>query len=282
MRATGCYQFRVTRDSDLFVDDEEVEDLLRALEGELDQRRFGDAVRLEVADDCPPEMIHLLQHEFNLAETEIFTCKGPVNLTRLMAVPEMIERPELKFPAFTPSRPRRLAIASDMFAIIRRGDVMLHHPFESFVPVIEFLRQAASDPDVLVIKQTLYRTGPDSPVATALIDAARAGKEVTVVVELKARFDERANIELAARLQEAGAHVVYGVVGHKTHSKMILVVRREGKQLRRYVHLGTGNYHPSTARLYTDYGLFTCDGAIGIDVQKIFHQITAPGRTGKL
>ena len=159
---------------------------------------------------------------------------------------------------------------------------MLHHPFESFVPVIEFLRQAASDPDVLVIKQTLYRPGPDSPVATALIDAARAGKEVTVVVELKARFDERANIELAARLQEAGAHVVYGVVGHKTHSKMILVVRREGKQLRRYVHLGTGNCHPSTARLYTDYGLFTCDGAIGIDVQKIFHQITAPGRTGKL
>ena len=282
MHAIGCYQFRVTRDSDLFVDDEEVEDLLRALEGELHQRRFGNAVRLEVADDCPGEMINLLQHEFNLAENEIFTCKGPVNLTRLMAVPEMVDRPDLKFPPFTPSRPRRLAIAADMFAVIRRGDIMLHHPFESFMPIIEFLRQAASDPDVLVIKQTLYRTGPDSPVAKALVDAARTGKEVTVVVELKARFDERANIELATKLQEAGAHVVYGVVGHKTHAKMILVVRREGRQLRRYVHLGTGNYHPSTARLYTDYGLFTCDNAIGVDVQKIFHQITAPGRAGKL
>jgi len=282
MQVTGCYQFRVTRDSDLFVDDEEVEDLLRALEGELHQRRFGDAVRLEVADDCPAEMISLLQNEFNLTENEIYTCKGPVNLTRLMAVPEIVERADLKFPAFTPSRPRRLPLATDMFAVIRRGDVMLHHPFESFVPVVEFLRQAASDPDVLVIKQTLYRTGPDSPVANALVEAARDGKEVTVIVELKARFDERANIELAATLQEAGAHVVYGVVGHKTHAKMILVVRREGKQLRRYVHLGTGNYHPNTARAYTDYGLFTCDNAIGVDVQKIFHQITAPGRAGKL
>jgi len=282
MRVTGCYQFRVTRDSDLFVDDEEVEDLLRALEGELHQRGFGDAVRLEVADDCPLEMISLLQHESNLTEDAIFMCKGPVNLSRLMAVPDMIARPDLKFPVFTPSRPRRLAMTPDMFDLIRRGDVLLHHPFESFVPVIEFLRQAASDPGVLVIKQTLYRTGPDSPVAKALIDAARAGKEVTVVVELQARFDERENIELATKLQEAGAHVVYGVVGHKTHAKMILVVRREGTQLRRYVHLGTGNYHPSTARLYTDYGLFTCDKAFGADVQKIFHQITAPGRAGKL
>lgn len=282
MQVTGCYQFRVTRDSDLFVDDEEVEDLLRALEGELDQRRFGAAVRLEVAAECPIEMISRLGHEFSLVDNEIYRCNGPVNLTRLMAVPAMVERPDLKFPVFTPSRPRRLALATDMFAVIRRGDLMLHHPFESFVPVIEFLRQAANDPDVLVIKQTLYRTGPDSPVAEALVEAARAGKEVTVVVELKARFDERANIDLAAKLQEAGAHVVYGVVGHKTHAKMILVVRREGKQLRRYVHLGTGNYHPSTARLYTDYALFTCDNAFGVDVQKIFHQLTAPGRPGKL
>ena len=282
MRVTGCYQFRVTRDSDLFVDDEEVEDLLRALEGELHQRRFGDAVRLEIADDCPLEMISLLQREFNLTDDAIYMCKGPVNLARLMAVPDMVARADLKFPMFTPSRPRRLTMAPDMFDVIRRGDVLLHHPFQSFVPVIEFLRQAASDPGVLVIKQTLYRTGPDSPVAKALIDAARSGKEVTVVVELQARFDERDNIELAAKLQEAGAHVVYGVVGHKTHAKMILVVRREGTQLRRYVHLGTGNYHPSTARLYTDYGLFTCDKAFGADVQKIFHQITAPGRAGKL
>jgi len=277
MRVTGCYQFRVTRDSDLFVDNEEVEDLLRALEGELDQ-----PVRLEVAAECPNEMVSLLGHEFGLVHNEIFNCNGPVNLTRLMAVPDMVNRPDLKFPPFTPSRPRRLSLAQDMFAVIRRGDLMLHHPFESFAPVIEFLRHAASDPDVLVIKQTLYRTGPDSPVTEALVDAARAGKEVTVVVELQARFDERANIDLAAKLQEAGAHVVYGVVGHKTHAKMILVVRREGKLLRRYVHLGTGNYHPSTARLYTDYGLFTCDNALGLDVQKIFHQLTAPGRPGKL
>ena len=282
MQVTGCYQFRVTRNSDLFVDDEEVEDLLRALEGELHQRRFGDAVRLEVADDCPPEMYSLLQHEFNLTNDDIFACNGPVNLTRLMAVPNMVDRPDLKFPNFTPSRPRRLKHNTDMFNAIRRGDILLHHPFQSFAPVVEFLRQAASDPDVLVIKQTLYRTGSDSPIAKALIDAARAGKEVTVVVELKARFDEQANIDLATELQEAGAHVVYGVVGHKTHAKMLLVVRREGKQLRRYVHLGTGNYHLHTARLYTDYGLFTCDNSFAVDVQKTFHQITAPGRPGRL
>jgi polyphosphate kinase len=282
MRVSGCYQFRVTRDSDLFVDDEAVEDLILALEGELDQRRFGAAVRLEIAEECPRELVSLLKREFDLIDDEIYQCRGPVNLGRLMAVPEMIERSDLKFPAFAPSRPRRLATSNDLFAVIRRGDLLLHHPFESFVPVIEFLRQSAADPNVLVIKQTLYRTGADSPIANELVEAARTGKEVTVVVELQARFDERANIELAAKLQEAGAHVVYGVVGHKTHAKMILVVRREGNQLRRYIHLGTGNYHPSTARLYTDYGLFTCDNAIGLDVQKIFHQLTAPGRPGKL
>ncbi len=282
MQVTGCYQFRVTRDSDLFVDDEEVEDLARALEGELQQHRFADAVRLEVADDCPAEMISRLQHEFNLADSEIFTCNGPVNLTRLMAVPDMVARPDLKYTTFTPGRPRRLHSSNDYFSIVKRGDVLLHHPFESFVPVVEFLRQAANDPAVLVIKQTLYRTGPESPIVKALIEAAKAGKEVTVVVELKARFDEQANIELANDLQEAGAHVVYGVSGHKTHAKMILVVRREGKLLRRYVHLGTGNYHLGTARLYTDYSLFTCDTAFGADVQKVFHQLTAPGRVGKL
>ncbi|MGE0486757.1 MAG: polyphosphate kinase 1 [Gammaproteobacteria bacterium] len=282
MKVTGCYQFRVTRNSDLFVDDEEVEDLLQALEGELQQRRFGDAVRLEVASECPEEMTSLLKHEFNLLEPDIYSCNGPVNLTRLMAVPDMIERPDLKFPPFTPSRPLRLKRNADMFDVIRRGDVLLHHPFQSFTPITDFLFQAARDPEVLVIKQTLYRTGPDSAIVQALVEAAREGKEVTVVIELKARFDEEANIELATRLQEAGAHVVYGIVGHKTHAKMILVVRREGKQLRRYVHLGTGNYHARTARVYTDYGLFTCDNTIGVDVQKIFHQLTAPGRAGKL
>ena len=282
MEVAGCYQFRVTRNSDLFVDDEASEDLLQALEGELHQRRFGDAVRLEVADDCPDEMISLLKHEFNLLDEDIYSCRGPVNLTRLMAVPAMIDRSDLKYPAFTPSRPLRLTRNADMFDVIKRSDVLLHHPFQSFAPVTDFLFQAARDPDVLVIKQTLYRTAPDSPIIQALTEAADAGKEVTVVIELKARFDERANIELATQLQEAGAHVVYGIVGHKTHAKMVLVVRREGKLLRRYVHLGTGNYHPMTARLYTDYGLFTCDNAFGMDVQKIFHQLTAPGRPGKL
>ncbi len=282
MRVTGCYQFRVTRNSELFVEDEEVEDLLHALEGELHQRRFGDAVRLEIAADCPDVMTRLLQHEFDLGLADIYRCNGPVNLQRMMAVPDMIDRPDLKFPAFTPSRPRRLPPNADFFDVMRRGDLLLHHPYQSFLPVVEFLRQAAQDPDVLVIRQTLYRTGPDSPIVKTLVDAARAGKEVTVVVELKARFDEEANIELATRLQEAGAHVVYGVVGYKTHAKMVLVVRREGKQLRRYVHLATGNYHPRTARQYTDFGVFTCDNAVGIDVQRIFHQLTAPGRAGKL
>jgi len=282
MRVNGCYQFRVTRNSDLFVDDEEVEDLLQALEGELHQRRFGDAVRLEVASECPEEMRTRLMHEFNLLEQDVYSCSGPVNLTRLMAVPDMVDRPDLKYPPFQPGRLLRLTRNSDMFEVIRRGDVLLHHPFQSFTPITDFLFQAARDPDVVVIKQTLYRTGPDSAIVKALLEAASRGKEVTVVIELKARFDEKANIDLATRLQEAGAHVVYGIVGHKTHAKLILVVRREGKQLRRYVHLGTGNYHADTARLYTDYGLFTSDSTIGVDVQKVFHQLTAPGRTGKL
>jgi polyphosphate kinase len=220
--------------------------------------------------------------EFKLAEDDVYRCKGPVNLTRLMQVPDLVDRPDLKYPGFTPAWPRRLKHNDDIFDVIRRGDLLLHHPYQSFVPVIEFLRQAARDPLVLVIKQTLYRTGIDSPIAAALVEAARAGKEVTVVIELKARFDEAANIELATRLQEAGAHVVYGVFGHKTHSKMALVVRREGRVLRRYVHLGTGNYHPQTTRLYTDYGLFTCDNTIGVDVQALFQQLTAPGRATKL
>ncbi|MCP5145031.1 MAG: polyphosphate kinase 1 [Gammaproteobacteria bacterium] len=282
MEVTGCYQFRVTRNSDLYVDDEEIKDLAEALEGELQSRRYGDAVRLEVAAECPAHMVEFLMHEFNLAEDDIFACQGPVNLARLMQVPELATRNDLKFPRFNPAYPKRLQQNKNFFEVIKRGDLLLHHPFQSFLPVIEFLRQAARDPQVLVIKQTLYRTGADSPITEALIEAARNGKEVTVVVELMARFDEAANIELATRLQEAGAHVVYGVVGHKTHSKMILVVRREGRLLRRYVHLGTGNYHPRTARAYTDFCLFTSDHAIGLDVQKIFHTLTAPGRVTKL
>lgn len=282
MDATGCYQFRVTRNSELLVDDEEVDDLRRALEGELSSRRFADAVRLEVVDDCPADLTAFLLQQFKLAEADVYQCRGPVNLARLSAVYDLVHRPELKYPGFTPSQPLRITRNVNLFEAIHKGDILLHHPFQSFAPVVDFVRQAANDPDVLTIKQTLYRTGSDSAIVEALIDAARAGKEVTVVIELRARFDEAANIELANDLQEAGAHVLYGVVGHKTHAKMILVVRREGRQLRRYVHLGTGNYHARTARLYTDYGLFTCDAAIGEDVHKVFHQLTALGRPGKL
>ncbi|MFO1434868.1 MAG: polyphosphate kinase 1 [Gammaproteobacteria bacterium] len=282
MSATGCYQFRVTRDSDLFVDDEEVEDLLRALKGELPSRRFGDAVRIEIADNCPTEMIHFLMAQFNLSEDDIYQVNGPVNLSRLMTITDLVNRPDLKFPPFVPDVPKRVTADSDIFEVIRKDDLLLMHPFQSFTPVVDFLRQAANDPKVLAIKQTLYRTGADSIIAQALIDAAKKGKEVTVVIELRARFDEEANIELADRLQEAGAHVVYGVVGYKTHAKMALIVRREERQLKRYVHLGTGNYHVRTARLYTDFSLLTSDAAICEDVHKVFQQLTALGKPGKL
>jgi polyphosphate kinase len=282
MKITGCYQFRVTRNSDLFVDDEEVEDLLRAVQGELMSRRYGDEVRLEVSDNCSTEMANFLLHQFGLDEVDLYQVNGPVNLNRLLSVYDLVDRPDLKYPPFSPSRPASVGPEQNLFEAIQARDILLHHPFESFQPVIDFLRQAAADPQVLAIKQTLYRTGADSAVVKALIDAARAGKEVTVVVELRARFDEEDNIKLATRLQEAGAHVVYGVVGHKTHAKMILVTRREGRRLRHYVHLGTGNYHASTARLYTDYGLFTCDRAIGEDAHRVFQLMTSLGRVKKL
>ncbi len=282
MKATGCYQFRVTRNSDLFVDEEEIDDLLRAMEGELSSRRFGDAVRMELAEECPGPVERFLQAQFGLHDSDVYLCNGPVNLTRLMAIPDLVERPDLKYPGFTPRISKRIQRAADVFSAIREGDVLLHHPFDSFAPVIDFLRQAANDPNVLAIRQTLYRTGTDSAVVNALVDAASRGKEVLVVIELRARFDEAANIELATHLQEAGAQVVYGVVGYKTHAKMCMVIRREARKLVRYVHLGTGNYHARTARLYTDYGLFTCDDAIGEDVQKVFKQLTTMGKAGRL
>ncbi|NIP16189.1 MAG: polyphosphate kinase 1 [Pseudomonadales bacterium] len=282
MKSTGCFQFRVTRNSDLFVDMEEVDDLLRALEGELSSRRFGDAVRLEVAKDSPDPLEAFLTGQFHLHSGDVYRCNGPVNLMRLATVPDLVDRPELKFPGFTPGIPDRLRNANDMFEVIRHGDVLLHHPFESFAPFIDFLRQAAADPQVLSIRQTLYRTGTESAVVEALRDAATNGKEVLVVIELRARFDEEANIELANYLQRAGVQVVYGVVGHKTHAKMSMVIRREGRPLRRYVHLGTGNYHTRTTRLYTDYGLFTCDPDIGDDVQQLFQQLTSMGKTSGL
>ncbi|MEQ8288437.1 MAG: polyphosphate kinase 1 [Gammaproteobacteria bacterium] len=282
MEVKGCYQFKVTRNSDLFVDDEEVDDLLRALEGELPSRRYNDAVRLEVADNCPGEISQFLLDQFKLTADALYQVNGPVNLNRLMQIIDLVDRPDLTYSGFTPDLPPRLIKTTNIFDTLHNGDILLHHPFQSFAPVIDFLKQAANDPDVLSIKQTLYRTGDDSAVVKALMDAARAGKEVTVVIELRARFDEEANIELASDLQEAGAHVVYGVVGYKTHAKMIMVVRREGRSLRRYVHLGTGNYHARTARLYTDYGLLTADQAVGEDVNKLFHQMTGLGRASKL
>ena len=260
MEVLGCYQFRVTRNSDLFVDEEEVDDLRRALEGELAQRRYGDAVRLETAADCPADMVEFLLQQFALDRHGPLPVPGPVNLNRLSAIYDLVQRPDLKYPPFTPGLPQRARPAAPTCS--RRSaqrDVLLHHPYQSFAPVMDLLRQAAADPEVLAIKQTLYRTGDDSPIVDALVAAAQAGKDVTVVIELRARFDEEANIELADRLQEAGAHVMYGVVGYKTHAKMMLVVRREADGIRRYCHLGTGNYHPRTARAYTDYGLFTCD-----------------------
>jgi polyphosphate kinase len=282
MQVSGCYQFRVTRNSELFVDEEEVHDLKRALEGELVARRYGDTVRLEVADNCPAEMTGYLLREFELQPDDLYQVNGPVNLNRLIAVPDMIDRPDLKFPTFTPGLPARLLRAKNLFETLREGDVLLHHPFQSFAPVIDLVRQAADDPNVLSIRQTLYRTGAKSALVDALVDAARRGKEVTVVIELRARFDEEANISLATRLEEAGAHVLYGVVGYKTHAKMILITRRERNRLRYYVHLGTGNYHARTARIYTDFSLFTCDATIGEDVNKLFHQLTSLGRVPKL
>ncbi|HKD54435.1 MAG TPA: polyphosphate kinase 1 [Steroidobacteraceae bacterium] len=282
IKVIGCYQFRVTRNSDLFVDDEEIDDLRRALEGELAHRRYGAAVRLETSNDCPPDLIKFLQAQFASNGLDTYAVAGPVNLNRLSAVYDLVQRPDLKYPIFTPGVPKRLVGNSDLFACIRQKDLLLHHPYQSFAPVMDFLRQAAADPQVLAIKQTLYRAGHDSPLVDALVAAANAGKDVTVIVELRARFDEEANIELSNRLQEAGAHVMYGVVGYKTHAKLLLVVRREATGIKRYCHLGTGNYHPRTARQYTDYGLLTADDDIGHDVHELFLQLTSLTQTPKL
>ncbi len=282
MEVKGCYQFRLTRNSDLFVDEEEVDDLLHALEGELRSRHFGDAVRLEVAENCPDTITSYLQHQFGLKPDDIYKVDGPVNLHRLMSVPDLVARPDLKFRAFTPEVPEEILGIHDIFDLLRKKDLLFHHPFQSFAPVVEFLKKAAEDPNVLAIKMTLYRTGSDSALIDALETAALAGKEVTVVIELMARFDERANIDLATRLQDAGAYVAYGVVGYKTHAKMALVLRRDSDGLRNYVHLGTGNYHQRTARLYTDFGLMTSDPSMTEDVRRLFLLLTGLGTPQKM
>ncbi|GAB4328230.1 MAG: polyphosphate kinase 1 [Candidatus Zixiibacteriota bacterium] len=280
MAVTGCHQFRVTRNSDLWVDEEEVDDLLHALKGELRSRNYAAAVRLEVAENCSDDMTQFLLTQFHLEKDDLYQVDGPVNMHRLIAIYDMVDRPDLKYVPFIPGMPPNMNKDSDIFERIRSGDILLHHPYQSFTPVFELVRQAAGDPKVLAIKQTLYRTGSDSPTVEALIDAARAGKEVTAIVELRARFDEAANIDLATRLQEAGANVIYGVVGYKTHGKMTLVVRREEERLRFYVHLGTGNYHAKTTLAYTDFSLLTCDEELGQDTHKLFMQLTGLGRFG--
>jgi polyphosphate kinase len=282
MKVLGCYSFRVTRNSDLFLDEEEVKDMRAAIQGELPQRHFGDTVRLEVAKTCPPDLVAFLLSQFGLDEQDLYRVDGPVNLARLMMIPDLVDLPALKFKPFVPGLPRALEKSTDLFATIRKGDVLLHHPYQSFNPVIDLLEQAAQDPDVVAIKQTVYRTGTDSVLMKYLIDAAQRGKEVTVVVELMARFDEEANLNWATKLEEVGAHVVYGVVGYKTHGKLLMVVRREGGKLRRYAHLATGNYHPRTARLYTDFGLMTANERICDDVSEVFKQLTGLGRARKL
>lgn len=271
----GCYQFRVTRNSNLYVDEEEVSDLVRALEGELEASRYGAAVRIEVGHECPEDLQQFLLDHFGLTEADMYLVEGPVNLNRLSHVCDIEDKPELLYKPFTQALPPALKSDLNIFDVLARQNVLLFHPYHSFSPVIDLIKSAATDSNVLAIKMTLYRTGAENPIVDHLVKAARAGKEVTVIIELMARFDEAANISLANRLQEAGAHVVYGLVGYKTHAKLTLVVRREGEELRRYVHLGTGNYHHSTSRLYTDYGYLTSDRQLGEDVHKIFMQLTS-------
>jgi len=283
MSVEGCHQFRVTRNSDMWVDEDEVEDLLSAIKGELHGRNYGAAVRLEVADNCSDGAIRLLLEHHELSESDMYQVRGPVNLHRVSALADLVDRPDLKFPPSTPGFQDKLGPNTDPFVALQEGgDVLLHHPYESYTPVVSMLTRAATDPNVLAVKITLYRTGAASPIVEALIDAARHGKEVTVVIELRARFDEAANIRLATRLAEAGAKVAYGVVGHKCHAKMMLIVRREDGTIRRYVHLGTGNYHTGTSRLYTDFSFMTASPDIGEDVHNVFMQLTSLGEVNPM
>ncbi len=275
----GAHAFRVTRNSDLYIDEEEAENLLKRIEQELRNLRRGAAVRLEIDDGVDPELLATLCRHLDLDPVYAYRIQGALNLTRLMSLYDMIDRPDLKYPPFTPAECPALVRQPEIFAALREGDILLHHPYDSFAPVVQFVDEAARDPDVLAIKQTLYRTSGDSPIVRALIQASMAGKQVTALVELMARFDEANNIKWARELEESGVHVVYGVVGQKTHCKCCLVVRREGAELRRYVHLGTGNYNPRTARLYTDVSLLTCRPQVAAEIAQLFNVLTGLGRT---
>jgi polyphosphate kinase len=281
LEVRSLVQFRLTRNSELYVDEEEMTNLRTALRSELRQRHFGDGVRLEFSAGASETVVERLRKEFELDRHDCYAVDGPVNLMRLAQVLDLVDRPDLKFPVLRPALPSGLK-KKGLFAAIARHDILMHHPYESFEPVVVFLRSATSDPQVVSIKMSIYRTGADSLLMESLLEAARAGKEVTVVVELMARFDEEANINWAAKLESVGAHVVYGVVGHKTHAKLALILRRENGVLKRYAHLGTGNYHPRTALSYEDFGCFTADPQICQDVQEVFRRLTGLGVAGKL
>lgn len=275
-KVLGAYSFRVTRNSDLYIDEEESANLLKKIEDELRNLRRGAAVRLEIDEGVHDHIFETLCTHLELAPEHVFRLSGPLNLLRLSALTDL-ERPDLKFPPFTPVNASPLRDTARLFETLRQQDVLLHHPYDSFTPVVDFVEQAARDPQVFAIKQTLYRTSGDSPIVRALIDAARNGKQVTALVELKARFDEANNIQWARQLEEAGVHVVYGLIGHKTHCKLCLVVRLEGQRMRHYAHLGTGNYNPRTAKLYTDLSYFTCRAKITNDLSNLFNSLTGFG-----
>jgi len=275
-------QFRVTRNSDLSVDEEEVENLRTALRKGLQHRQYGQALRLEVSDSCSEHLSDFLLNQFSLPKSALFRAAGPVNLVRLSQLIDLVDDPALLFPAYQSSFPKQLKQGESIFARMQKGDVLIHQPFESFDGVLAFLKEAVEDPQVLAIKQTIYRTGSDPAMMNLLREAVRRGKEVTAVVELKARFDEEANINWAEQLESVGAQVVYGVVGLKTHAKMLLVTRREGRVLKRYGHLSTGNYNPRTAKLYTDLSYLTCDARMTADMDTLFVHLASPSRLGRM
>lgn len=278
----GFSQFRVTRDSDLWVDEKEMTDLRHALAGQLRRRPYGTAVRLEINAECSDSIIELLRNHFKLEPHEVYRVNGPVNLARLQALVEAISSPALCFPEFIPGEADPAFVEGKVFAQLKKQDVLLHHPYQSFEPVVQMLREAVADPNVIAIKQTIYRTGSKSVLMDLLIDAVRRGKEVTVVLELKARFDEETNINWAEKLEQAGAHVVYGVVGLKTHAKLLLILRREGNSITHYAHLASGNYNPSTARAYTDFGVLTANQVLGREVASVFHYMTSMAQPPRL
>lgn len=282
MEINGCYPFRLTRNSDLFLREEEIEDLAVAVQRELFSRHYGHVVRLEIDKNCPEAIVDFLLQKHHLHHEDTYYCDGPVNLQRYSSAINRIDRPDLNYPAFIVQYPEIVHQKRNVFNVLDEQDILLHHPYQSYDVVIDFVRQAAEDPNVLAIKQTLYRTHSQSIMVKALVEAARSGKEVTAVVELRARFDEESNLKLANSLHEGGVLVLYGVMGYKTHAKMTLVVRRTHGKLKRYVHLGTGNYHEQTAKRYADFGLLTSEPNITDDVQIIFQQLTGLGKTVKL